>query len=98
MDTDYAENGKTDNVIELDCASRRAAWFELLPRDVPPEDWARYSRYVEEIFGAYGMALDGPGTRDTPERYLRALYDATAGYDGDPKLHTSFPAEGNGHR
>ena len=34
-----------------------------------------------------------PGTRDTPERFLRALYDATAGYDGDPKLVTTFPTE-----
>ena len=42
------------------------------------------------------MELDTPGTRDTPERYLRALFDATAGYEGEPKLLTAFPAEGNG--
>ena len=39
------------------------------------------------------MDLDTPGTRETPPRFLRALYDATAGYDGDPKLLTAFPAE-----
>jgi GTP cyclohydrolase I len=42
------------------------------------------------------MDLETPGTRETPERFLRALYDATAGYDGDPKLLTAFPAEGVG--
>src|SRR5262249_53217531 len=47
-------------------------------------------------FEAFGMDLDTPGTRDTPERFLRALYEATAGYDGDPKLMTAFPAEGVG--
>jgi GTP cyclohydrolase I len=40
------------------------------------------------------MDLDTPGTRRTPERFLRALLDSTAGYDGDPKLFTAFPAEG----
>ena len=30
---------------------------------------------------------------DTPRRLLQALFDATAGYDGDPKLRTAFPAE-----
>jgi GTP cyclohydrolase I len=98
VDTDYAEHGETDNVIELDCATRRAAWFELPAREIAPEDWERYTRYVAEIFGAFGMELDGPGTRNTPERYLQALFDATAGYDGEPKLLTAFPAEGNGHR
>ena len=39
---------------------------------------------------------DTPGTRETPARFLRALHDATAGYDGDPKLLTAFPAEGRG--
>ncbi|MDX6503381.1 MAG: cyclohydrolase [Gaiellaceae bacterium] len=65
-------------------------------RDIAPEDWDRYRGYVGEIFGAMGLALDTPGTRDTPERFLRALYDSTAGYDGDPKLLTAFPSETTG--
>jgi GTP cyclohydrolase IA len=40
-----------------------------------------------------GMRLDAPGTRDTPRRFIRALFDATEGYDGDPKLVTAFPTE-----
>jgi len=63
------------------------------PRQIPPEDWLRYRENVGEIFAALGMDLDTPGTRDTPERFLRALFDSTAGYDGDRKLLTAFPAE-----
>jgi GTP cyclohydrolase I len=62
-------------------------------RDVSSEDWARYERYVSEIFSAFGMDLDTPGTVDTPRRFLQAMFDATAGYDGDPKLRTAFPSE-----
>ena len=85
-----------DNVFELDPAHRRATWAELPERDVAPEDWARFRTAIGEIFEAFGMDLDTPGTRETPERFLRALYDATAGYEGDPKLLTAFPAEGVG--
>jgi GTP cyclohydrolase I len=62
-------------------------------RDVSPEEWARYERYVGEIFAAFGMDLDTPGTRETPRRFLRAMFEATAGYGGDPKLRTAFPSE-----
>lgn len=63
------------------------------PRNIAPDDWQRYERYVGEIFSALGMQLTTPGTRDTPRRFLQALRDATAGYDGDPKLCTAFPSE-----
>jgi GTP cyclohydrolase I len=63
------------------------------PRDITPDDWQRYERYVGEIFAALGMQLATPGTRDTPRRFLQALHDATAGYDGDPKLRAAFPSE-----
>ena len=62
-------------------------------RDISPEEWERYERHVGEIFAAFGMDLDTPGTRDTPKRFLRAMFEATAGYDGDPKLRTAFPSE-----
>ena len=67
--------------------------LELAPRDVDPREWERFRANVAEIFEAFGMPLDTPGTRDTPERFLRALYDSTAGYDGDAKLLTAFPSE-----
>ncbi|HZU19857.1 MAG TPA: GTP cyclohydrolase I FolE [Gaiellaceae bacterium] len=66
---------------------------EAAPREIRDADWARYERQLGEILEALGMDLDTAGTKDTPRRLLRALYDATAGYDGDPKLLTAFPAE-----
>jgi GTP cyclohydrolase I len=70
-----------------------ARWEPDGGRAIAPEDWARYERYMGEIFGAFGMDLDTPGTEGTPERFLRAMFDATAGYCGDPKLRTAFPSE-----
>jgi GTP cyclohydrolase I len=63
------------------------------PREIDAADWRRYESYVAEILSALGMELDTPGTRETPARFLRALYDATGGYDGDAKLRTTFPTE-----
>jgi GTP cyclohydrolase I len=63
------------------------------PRHLEPEDWRRFDESMAEIFTAFGMNLDTPGTERTPERFLKALYDSTAGYDGDPKLLTAFPTE-----
>ena len=71
-------------------------WHGRETRRLSEADWVRLERHAAEILAAFGMDLDTPGTRDTPARYLRALYDATAGYDGDPKLRTSFPAEHGG--
>jgi GTP cyclohydrolase I len=66
-------------------------------RSISQEDWTRFERYVAEIFGAFGMDLDTPGTVDTPRRFLRAMFDATGGYDGDAKLRTAFPSERPAH-
>ena len=63
------------------------------PRHISTADRERYERFIAEIFEALGMDLDTPGTRETPARFLRALFDATAGYDGDEKLVTAFPSE-----
>jgi len=62
-------------------------------RELEADDWRRLERHAAEILSAFGMDLGTPGTRDTPARFLRALYDSTAGYDGDDKLRTAFPAE-----
>jgi len=79
-------------VVPLHEAPASGSGWEL-PREISPEEWARYESYLAEIFSALGMDLDQPGTRTTPSRFLRALFDATSGYDGDPKLLTAFPAE-----
>ena len=65
-------------------------------REITAADWGRFQGYVSEIFGALGLDLDTAGTRETPRRFLEALYEATSGYDGDAKLSTAFPAEGHG--
>ena len=70
---------------DKDARSRRAA--------ISAQDFARYEASLAEIFTALGMKIDSPGTRDTPRRFMRALFDATEGYDGDPKLVTVFPTE-----
>ena len=94
-----AARNEPDNVIELGSAIAHAAadartgWFELPGREILPEDWRRFRSSVAEIFEAFGMDLRTPGTKETPERFLRALFEATSGYDGDPKLQTTFPAE-----
>jgi GTP cyclohydrolase IA len=77
-----------DLSIELDDEAARARRTAIAP-----EDWARYEANMAEIFVAMGMKLDTPGTRETPRRFVRALFDSTEGYDGDPKLVTVFPTE-----
>jgi len=61
------------------------------PRAISEADRARFEGYLAEIFTALGLDLSSPATRPTPRRHLRALYDATIGYEGDPKLLTAFP-------
>src|SRR5438270_7274120 len=72
------------------------SWERRKPRRIAEEDWRRFEGYVTEIFGAMGMDLATPGTERTPARFLRALHDATLGYEGDPKLVMAFPTECRG--
>lgn len=51
---------------------------------------------MREILEAMGLDLNTEGTQRTPVRFLRALFDATEGYEGDPKLITAFPTECHG--
>ena len=62
-----------------------------MKRQVDADQWQKFESYMTEIFTAFGLDLDTPGTMRTPERFLRALFDSTSGYDGDPKLLTAFP-------
>lgn len=64
-----------------------------LERRIPKERLQEFEGYVAEIFRAFGMDLDTPATRETPRRFIHALYDVTAGYGGDPKLIRAFPTE-----
>jgi GTP cyclohydrolase I len=71
-------------------------WEHVRPRDLDDRQWGTFERYMSEILGALGMDLDTPGTRETPRRFLRALFDSTSGYEGEPKLLTAFPTECRG--
>jgi GTP cyclohydrolase I len=62
-------------------------------RRIDRDDWRRYEGYLGEILEALGLEPNTPGTRETPKRLLRALFDSTSGYDGDPNLLTTFPSE-----
>lgn len=71
----------------------RDDWEQRAPRSLTAEQWARYTANLEEILVALGLEPGTPGTTDTPRRLLQALYDSTAGYEGDDKLLTTFPSE-----
>ena len=55
-----------------------------------------FEEYASEIFSAMGMDLNTPATKETPRRFIKALFDATEGYDGDPKLLKVFDTECRG--
>jgi GTP cyclohydrolase I len=73
-----------------------SGWEVTSPRVISAEQWARFETYMAEIFSAMGMPLDTPATERTPSRFLRALFDATEGYEGDEKIVTAFPTECHG--
>ncbi len=73
----------------------RAA-LELRRRKISEEQMHTFEGYIAEIFSAFGMNLNTPATRDTPHRFLQALFDATEGYEGDPKLLKVFHTECHG--
>lgn len=70
--------------------------MDLKRRDIPADQLQRFEGYVAEIFSAFGMDLDTSATKDTPRRFIKALFDATDGYDGDPKLLRVFETECHG--
>jgi len=70
--------------------------MDMKRRGISETQMVKFEGYVSEIFTALGMDLDTPSTRETPHRYLQALFDSTEGYDGDPKLLKTFPTECSG--
>ncbi len=70
--------------------------MRLSRRHISDEQALKFEGYIAEIFSAYGLDLNTPATRETPRRFIRALFDATDGYDGDPKLLKVFSTECRG--
>jgi GTP cyclohydrolase I len=81
--------------LELDPNALEAT-MDLHGRRVSDDQMSRFEDYAAEMFAAFGMDLATPATADTPRRFVRALFDATAGYEGDPKLITVFDTECRG--
>lgn len=69
---------------------------KLQMRAISDEEIHKFEGYAAEIFSALGMDLNTPATKDTPRRFIKALFDATEGYDGDPKLLKVFDTECRG--
>ena len=91
--TDLTPRARTPGILDPEDAPQ---WEQVNPRDIRPEQWKRFEGYISEILGAFGMDVGTPGTIRTPERFLRALFDSTSGYEGDSKLLTAFPTECRG--
>ncbi|HLO33753.1 MAG TPA: GTP cyclohydrolase I [Anaerolineales bacterium] len=69
---------------------------EVQARKISDEQFHKFEGYAAEIFSAYGLDLNTSATKDTPRRFIKALFDATEGYDGDPKLLRVFDTECRG--
>lgn len=86
-----------DSMVKLgEDESESRTWERVRARELDGRMRDRFEGYIGEILSVFGLDLATPGTIDTPRRFLDALYDATSGYEGDPKLLTSFPTECRG--
>jgi GTP cyclohydrolase I len=69
---------------------------ELQKRQISEAEFHKFEGYAAEIFAAFGLDLNTAWTKDTPRRFIKALFDSTEGYDGDPKLLRVFETECRG--
>ncbi len=72
------------------------ASMQLHARHISDEQFHKFEGYMTEMFTALGLDLNTPSAKDTPRRFLQAFYEATEGYDGDPKLLRVFETECHG--
>ena len=72
------------------------AVMHLRRRSISQEQMRKFEGDVAAIFEAFGLDLHTPATERTPQRFLQAMFDATEGYEGDPKLLTAFQTECRG--
>ena len=70
--------------------------MKLQSRQISDEQFHKFEGYAAEIFSAFGLDLNTAATKDTPRRFIKALFDSTEGYDGDPKLLRVFDTECRG--
>ncbi|MDQ5823139.1 MAG: GTP cyclohydrolase I [Chloroflexota bacterium] len=82
--------------LKMDFEEELSTGMALHQRHISDEQLRKYESYIGEIFTAFGMDLDTPSTEDTPRRFIKAMFDATSGYEGDPKLIKVFQTECRG--
>ncbi len=70
--------------------------MKLHRRHISEEQWRTFEGSMADIFTALGLDLHTPATYETPRRFLRAMFDATEGYEGDPKLLKVFEVTSGG--
>ena len=80
---------------DADDIEYRAA-MKLQARKISDEQFHKFEEYAAEILAAVGLDLNTAATKDTPRRFIKALFDSTEGYDGDPKLLRVFNTECRG--
>lgn len=73
-----------------------ASVMALRRRKITEKQRQTFVRYMGEILTACGMEANTQGTRETPQRFIQAMIDATEGYEGDPKLLKVFETECGG--
>ncbi|MEO7003039.1 MAG: GTP cyclohydrolase I, partial [Ktedonobacterales bacterium] len=95
MAADNLEMEYREQLEELDERDLERA-LRVHPRHITDEQLHRFEGYISEIFGAFGLDLHTPATERTPQRFIRALYDVTDGYEGDAKVLTIFGTECRG--
>ena len=90
-------DGSSHPSMDSDADDREfIASMELQRRRISKEQMQKFETYAAEIFTAFGMDLTTAPTRETPQRFIKALFDTTAGYEGDPKLLKVFDTECQG--
>jgi GTP cyclohydrolase IA len=70
--------------------------IRLQTRRLTEEHIHKFEGYASEILSALGLDLNTPATKNTPRRFIKALFEATEGYEGDPKLLKVFDTECRG--
>src|SRR5918911_5349528 len=95
---EQADRGQVSRVGSLHLLDEEEGpdWQRCAPRHVTDEQFERFAGYAKEMFEALGMDMNTPGTLNTPMRFVKALFDATEGYEGDSNLVTAFPTECRG--
>jgi GTP cyclohydrolase I len=83
-------------IRDIDYEEDFTASMDLHRRKLSDDQLRKFQGYAAEIFSAFGMDVHTPSTEDTPRRFIEGLFEATNGYDGDPKLLKVFHTECRG--